>query len=356
MGSFPRSCQTSPTQGTIPEPQPDSLRATKAEGLVFSNDRAPGIRRIRSGSGFVYQHPSGKRVRETSHLARIRSLAIPPAYQNVWICTSPRGHLQATGRDARGRKQYRYHVRWRSQRDAQKFDHILEFGRALPRIRRRVAQDLRKSGLPRDRVLATIVRLLDKTLVRVGNEEYARANRSFGLTTLRNRHVSVKGNTLHLEFRGKSGIFHHISVNDPALARLVRRCVDIPGQELFQWIDAEGGRHRIDSSDVNEYLREAAGDSFTAKDFRTWYATVAALEALRELPVGNQREVKRQLKKVIVEVSVRLGNTPTICRKCYIHPEVLLGYSQGRLAGLPRTSTTNALRSLLGKRKRNVAR
>ena len=356
MGSFPRSCQTSPTRGPIPGPQPESLRATKAEGLVFSSDRTPGIRRVRRGGGFIYEHPSGKRVSEASHLARIRSLAIPPAYEAVWICTSPRGHLQATGRDARGRKQYRYHARWRSQRDAQKFDHILEFGRALPRIRRRVAQDLRKSGLPRDRVLATIVRLLDKTLVRVGNEEYARANRSFGLTTLRNRHVSVTGNTLHLEFRGKSGILHRISVNDPALARLVRRCVDIPGQELFQWIDAEGGRHRIDSTDVNEYLREAAGDSFTAKDFRTWHATVAALEALRLLPTGNQREVKRQLKKVVCQVAARLGNTPTICRKCYIHPEVLLGYSQGRLASLPRTSTTNALRSLLGKRKRNLPR
>jgi DNA topoisomerase-1 len=332
------------------------LRATKAEGLVFSSDRTPGIRRLRRGGGFIYEHPSGKRVSEASHLARIRSLAIPPAYEAVWICTSPRGHLQATGRDARGRKQYRYHARWRSQRDAQKFDHILEFGRALPRIRRRVAQDLRKSGLPRDRVLATIVRLLDKTLVRVGNEEYARANRSFGLTTLRNRHVSVTGNTLHLEFRGKSGILHRISVNDPALARLVRRCVDIPGQELFQWIDAEGGRHRIDSTDVNEYLREAAGDSFTAKDFRTGHATVAALEALRQLPIGNEREVKRQLKKVVCQIAARLGNTPTICRKCYIHPEVLLGYSQGRLASLPRTSTTNALRSLLGKRKRDSAR
>ena len=356
MGSFPRSCQTSPTQRSKPEPQPESLRATRREGLIFSSDHTPGIRRLRCGSGFIYQHPGGRRVREPSHLARIRSLAIPPAYRDVWICTSPRGHLQATGHDARGRKQYRYHARWRAQRDAQKFDHILAFGRALPKIRRRVAQDLRKSGLPRDRVLATIVRLLDKTLVRVGNEEYARENHSFGLTTLRNRHVSVTGNTLHLEFRGKSGILHRITVSDPALARLVRRCADIPGQELFQWIDAEGNRHRIDSTAVNEYLQEAAGASFTAKDFRTWHATIAALEALRRLPPGNQREVKRQLKKVITEVAGRLGNTATICRKCYIHPEVLLGYAQGRLAGLGANSTINALRALLRKRSRGAAR
>jgi DNA topoisomerase-1 len=259
--------------------------------------------------------------------------------------------LQATGRDARGRKQYRYHARWRSHRDSQKFDHILTFGRALPRIRRRVAQDLRKSGLPRERVLAIIVRLLDKTLIRVGNEEYARANNSFGLTTLRNRHVSVNGNTLQLAFRGKSGIFHRVEVNDPKLARLVRRCADIPGQELFQYIDAAGQRHRIDSNDVNGYLREISGDDFTAKDFRTWYATIEALALLRKLPVGNQREVKRQLKKVIADVAARLRNTPTICRKCYIHPEVVLAYSEGRLAGLA-GNTTNALKSLLRKRGR----
>jgi DNA topoisomerase-1 len=293
-------------------------------------------------------------VRQAALLARIRLLAIPPAYLDVWICTSPRGHLQATGRDARGRKQYRYHARWRSHRDAQKFDHVLEFGRALPRIRRRVAQDLRKSGLPRERVLATIVRLLDKTLVRVGNEEYARTNGSFGLTTLRNRHASVSGNTLHLEFRGKSGILHRIEVNDPTLARLVRRCADIPGQELFQWIDAAGARHRIDSNDVNEYLREASGGSFTAKDFRTWYATIHVLEALRKTPVGTQREVKRQLKKAIAEVAARLGNTLTICRKCYVHPEVIRAFTEGRLANLSGNTTANALRSLLRKRGRKT--
>jgi len=335
-----------------PEPQPESLQAVAAEGLLFTTDRDPGFRRIRRGRGFSYVAPDGKPLTDETHLARIRKLAIPPAYRDVWICLSPRGHLQATGYDARGRKQYRYHARWRSHRDAQKFDHILEFGRALPRIRRRVAQDLRKQGLPRERVLATIVRLLDMTLVRVGNEEYARANGSFGLTTLRNRHVSVSGATLHFEFRGKSGIFHRLTVSDPALARIVRRCADIPGQELFQWIDAEGGRHRIDSNDVNEYLREAAGGPFTAKDFRTWYATIEALATLRKLPVGNQREVKRQLKKVVTAVAERLGNTPTICRKCYIHPEVLVAYSEGRLAMLTERTTASALNRLLRKHSR----
>jgi DNA topoisomerase I len=325
-----------------------------AEGLLFTTDRDPGISRKRNGRGFHYFHSDGKKIGESALLTRIRSLAIPPAYRNVWICVSPRGHLQATGQDARGRKQYRYHARWRSHRDAQKFDHVLEFGQALPRIRRRVAQDLRKQGLPRERVLATIVKLLDATLVRVGNEEYARSNRSFGLTTLRNRHVSVTGDTLHFEFRGKSGIFHSISVSDPALARIVRRCADIPGQELFQWIDAQGGRHRLDSNDVNEYLREASGGPFTAKDFRTWYATIEALETLRKLPVGNQSEVKRQLKKVIVAVAARLGNTPTICRKCYIHPEVLSAYAQGRLVRLVGTTAARALNSLLRKRGRKA--
>jgi DNA topoisomerase I len=331
------------------------LRATRAEGLQFSSDLDPGIRRVRHGAGFIYRHPSGRRVREAALLARIRSLAIPPAYQNVWICSSPRGHLQATGRDARGRKQYRYHARWRSHRDSQKFDRILAFGGALPRIRRRVAQDLRKSGLPRERVLATLVRLLDKTLIRVGNEEYVRANNSFGLTTLRNRHVRVSGNTLQLEFRGKSGIFHRVRISDPKLARLVRRCADIPGQELFQYLDSDGNRHRIGSNDVNEYLREVSGDDFTAKDFRTWYATTEALGLLRKLPVGSQREVKRHLKSVIAAVAARLRNTPTICRKCYIHPEVLLAFSEGRLTGLT-GNTTNALKVLLRKRSRQLDR
>jgi DNA topoisomerase-1 len=323
-----------------------------AEGLEFTNDSRPGIRRKRRGRNFTYFHPDGRKVAEVAQLARIRSLAVPPAYRDVWICCDPRGHIQATGRDARGRKQYRYHPRWRTHRDAAKFDRMLEFGRSLPRIRRRVAQDLRKAGLPRERVIATVVKLLEATLVRVGNEEYARENGSFGLTTLRGRHVNVRGDRLTFEFRGKSGIAHSVSVSDPALARIVRRCADIPGQELFQWIDAEGERHRVDSADVNDYLREASGGPFTAKDFRTWFATVEALQALRKRPVGNKGEIKRELLATVAAVATRLGNTPTICRKCYIHPEVLTAFADGRLSVLNGTQPAVALRKLL--RRSNV--
>jgi DNA topoisomerase-1 len=286
-------------------------------------------------------------VSDPVQLARIRSLAVPPAYRDVWICCNPRGHLQATGRDARGRKQYRYHPSWRTHRDAAKFDRMLDFGRSLPRIRRRVALDLRKSGLPQARVLASVVRLLEFTLVRVGNEEYARSNGSFGLTTLRDRHVRVRGDELTFEFRGKSGIAHCVRVSDPAVARIVRRCADIPGQELFQWIDSDGRRHRIDSADVNDYLRDASGGPFTAKDFRTWFATVEALQALRRRPARNQGEVKRELAATIATVARKLGNTPTICRKCYIHPEVLAAYADGRLARLNGAQPGVALRGLL---------
>lgn len=336
----------------LAESQLEALRSAQAEGLIYTSDAEPGIRRVRRGRGFAYLSADGSRVTDASILARIRSLAIPPAYTGVWICANPRGHLQATGRDARGRKQYRYHTRWRAHRDAEKFDHVLEFGRALPRIRRRVAQDLRKPGLPRERVLATIVKLLESTLVRVGNEEYARENGSFGLTTLRSRHVSVAGDTLHFEFRGKHGIVHRVTVSDPKLARIVRRCTDLPGQELFQWIDAEGGRHRIDSTDVNDYIRETSGGSYTAKDFRTWFATLEALSLLRKCRVGSKREIKRQLSQVAGVVATRLGNTPAICRKCYIHPEIFAAYSENRLSALDEASPVAALRSLLRRESR----
>lgn len=289
----------------------------------------------------------GRTISDAGELARIRRLAIPPAYRDVWICPDPAGHLQATGRDARGRKQYRYHPEWRAHRDAAKFDHVLDFGRSLPRIRRRVSQDLRRSGLPRERVLATVVRLLESTLVRVGNEEYARTNGSYGLTTLRGRHVRVRGDEMIFEFRGKSGIFHRIRLSDPALARIVRRCADIPGQELFQWIDEEGHQHRVDSADVNEYLKEISGGPFTAKDFRTWFATLEALQALRRRPPGTKAEAKKELLDTVTAVARRLGNTPAICRKCYIHPEVLTAYADGRLARLNGAAPAAALRRLL---------
>lgn len=323
--------------------------------LAFTSDCQPGIRRVRRGRNFSYFDGEGRKVSDAAQLARIRSLAVPPAYRDVWICPDPQGHLQATGRDARGRKQYRYHPGWRAHRDAAKFDRMLEFGRRLPRIRRRVAQDLRKSGLPRERVLATVVRLLEFTLVRVGNEEYARSNGSFGLTTLRDRHVDVRGDKLTFEFRGKSGIAHSVSVSDPALARIVRRCADIPGQELFQWIDPQGGRHRIDSADVNDYLREASGGPFTAKDFRTWFATVEALQMLRKRPAGNKREVKQELAATVAAVAKRLGNTPVICRNCYIHPEILTAYADGRLARLNGAGPAAALRGVLRRRSLTAA-
>lgn len=350
-----------PVDRTAPEPAAAALSAARAEGLRYVSDAEPGIRRIKSGQGFRYVGPDGKRISDAAQLARIRSLAIPPAYKDVWICPSVQGHIQATGRDARGRKQYRYHSRWRTHRDGAKFERVLEFGRSLPKIRRTVAQHLRKQGLPREKILGTIVRLLEATLVRVGNEEYARTNGSFGLTTLRDRHAIVNGGTLRFEFRGKSGIVHKVAVADPAMARIVRRCQDIPGQELFQWIDDEGGRHRIDSSDVNDYLREACGQDFTAKDFRTWFATIQALEILRDACKDNQfedlteREAKRLVAEAVTTVAARLGNTPTVCRKCYIHPAVLEGFLDGRFSGLNGSSATRCLKQLLNVPKRKSA-
>jgi DNA topoisomerase-1 len=286
-------------------------------------------------------------VSAPGELARIRALAVPPAYRDVWLCTDPRGHLQATGRDARGRKQYRYHARWRAQRDATKFDRMLQFGRCLTRIRRRVAQDLRKPGLPRERVLATLVKLLERTLVRIGNEEYARANGSYGLTTLRNRHVSIRGQRVEFEFRAKSGVRRQVAVDDPAIARIIQRCADIPGQELFQWIDATGRRHRVDSAAVNGYLREASGGEVTAKDFRTWFATLETLQCLRGRKVGNTRSIKREVKAAVAAVAARLGNTPAVCRKSYIHPRIVSAYADGRLTRLNGCAPAVALRRVL---------
>lgn len=333
----------------------ETARGRRAR-LRFSSDREPGIRRVRCGRGFAYLDPAGRRVADARLIARVRSLAIPPAYRDVWICRDARGHLQAAGRDARGRKQYRYHPDWRLHRDAVKFDHILDFGRALPRIRRRVAVDLRRPGLPRGKVLATIVKLLETTLVRVGNEEYARVNGSFGLTTLRNRHVRRRNGHLCFEFRGKSGIVHCVEVSDPAIARIVQRCAEIPGQELFQWMDAQGTRHRVHSHDVNDYLREAGDGPFTAKDYRTWFATLNALDGLRRQPAGATRELRRQAKSVVAEVAGRLGNTPAICRKSYIHPRVLEAHAAGDLQRLAATRPEAALRELLRAGRGGTAR
>jgi len=299
--------------------------AETPRGLVWVSDDVPGIRRIRDRDGFAYVGPDGKRIRNAEELRRIRALAIPPAYEEVWICTRANGHLQATGRDARGRKQYRYHPDWRVARDADKFERMLEFGAALPRIRKRVAADLAApvaTRPKRETVLATIVRLLDTTHVRIGNEEYARTNRSYGLTTLRNRHAAVSGDRLQLRFRGKSGKEHELALDDPRVARVVRRCQAMPGQDLFQYVDEDGTVRGVGSADVNDYIREASGADFTAKDFRTWHGTAHAL-ALWIEGARAADGTRRSVKELLGEVARQLGNTVAVCKKSYVHPRVL---------------------------------
>jgi DNA topoisomerase-1 len=317
-------------QPTPAEPDP-ARDAARDAGLRYVRDDRPGIRRVRRGKAFRYLRPEGEPVRDDETLARIRSLAIPPAYTDVWICPHANGHLQATGRDARGRKQYRYHPRWRAVRDETKYDRVVAFGLALPRLRARVEADLALAGLPRLKVLATVVRLLATTLIRVGNEEYARANGSFGLTTLRDQHAKISGATVHFAFRGKSGVRHRIDVHDRRLARVVARCRDLPGQDLFQYLDDAGVTHAVDSADVNAYLHEAAGEAFTAKDFRTWAGTVLAALALKASAFETQAEAKRNVVAAIESVAGRLGNTPAVCRKCYVHPAVVDAYLGGAL-------------------------
>jgi DNA topoisomerase-1 len=300
------------------------------------SDNRPGIRREMGPLGFRYRDAHGRIIRDATTLKRIRMLAIPPAWTNVWICTDPRGHLQATGRDARGRKQYRYHHAWRATRDETKFDRMMAFAAVLPKIRARTCAHLALPGLPRDKVLATVVQLLEKSLIRVGNEEYARTNRSFGLTTLHDRHVDVKGSALRFQFRGKSGIKHAIDVNDPRLARIVRQCRDLPGQQLFQYVDDEGGLQDVASSDVNAYLKTITGEDFTAKDFRTWAGTVLALAALSAFESSESlAAARRKLLQAIDAVAGVLGNTRAVCRKSYIHPAVLDAFMNGGLPAPP---------------------
>jgi len=320
---------------------PTSHQAAAAEaGLVYVSDNQPGIRRSGSLPQFVYKDHDGKRVRDAATLERIRLLVIPPAYVDVWICANPRGHIQATGRDARGRKQYRYHPRWRSVRDGDKFEHVAAFAQALPLLRRAVRRDLKLAGLPRDKVLATVVALLARTLVRVGNEEYAKDNRSFGLTTLRNRHIGRSKGLLVFRFRGKSGKEHDIAIDDARLARIVRHCQQLPGQNLFQYTDDAGIVHPLDSGMVNDYLRAAMRDAFTAKDFRTWGGTLAAMSVLSRMPLpdalndraAHERSLAQLEKAAVAEVAALLGNTVAVCRKSYIHPEVFAAWRDGSLA------------------------
>ena len=310
-----------------------NARHAQAAGLRYIGDSVDGIRRVRHGSGFRYVHPAGDAVRDPSTVARIRALAIPPAWSAVWIAPRADAHLQATGRDARGRKQYRYHPRWREIRDETKFGRMADFARALPAIRRRVRRDLARPGLPREKALAAVVRLLETTLMRVGNLEYARQNDSFGLTTLRSHQVRVRGPRMKFRFRGKSGVYHDIELADPRLARIVRRMQELPGEELVQYVDESGGTHRIDSADVNAYLKDVTGRDFTSKDFRTWNGTVLAARALRRLPAcASLGEGRRHVAQAIAAVAKQLGNTQAVCRKCYVHPAVIDGYLDGSLA------------------------
>ena len=310
----------------------EALQSAKSAGLRYVTDTGPGIRRKKAGSGTVYVDTDGQPIRDPEVLARIKSLAIPPAWRRVWICPIPHGHVQATGFDAKGRKQYRYHPRWREVRDETKYDRMLVFAKVLPKIRARVERDLAKPGLSREKILATVVRLLETTLIRVGNEEYARRNDSFGLTTMRDRHVNVAGATLKFAFRGKSGVTHAIDLTDRRLAKIVKKSQDLPGYELFQYLDEDGTRRSIGASDVNAYLKETTGEEFTAKDFRTWAGTVLAARALQECKgFDSQAQAKRNVVQAIESVAKRLGNTKAVCRKCYIHPAVITQYMDGAL-------------------------
>ena len=311
----------------------DPREAAEAAGLVYVSDEDRGIRRERKGDTFEYYKPNGDKLADEATLERIRKLAIPPAYTDVWICPRANGHLQATGRDARGRKQYRYHPQFREVRETTKYEHMLEFARALPAIRAKLAEHMALRGLPREKVLATVVHLLETTLIRVGNDDYARDNKSYGLTTLRNPHVKVDGSELRFQFKGKSGKMWRLQVKDRRIAKIIRACQDLPGQRLFQYRDEEGEIRDVTSADVNAYLKEITGRDVTAKDFRTWAGTVMAALALQEFEAFDTKATqKKNLKAAIERVSARLGNTPTICRKCYVHPEVLNAYIEGDLA------------------------
>lgn len=311
----------------------DPIESAAAVGLRYVTDDIPGIRRQKVGKkGFIYLTPEGDRLDDPEEIQRIESLAIPPAYRDVWICPFANGHLQATGRDDRGRKQYRYHALWRSTRDQTKFARMIVFSQSLPAIRQRLEQDLSRSGLPKEKVLAAIVRLMELTRIRVGNEEYARTNQSYGLTTLQDEHVNIAGGTIQFQFRGKSGVDHEIAINDRRLARIVKNCQDIPGQDLFQYRDEQGNYQSIGSSDVNQYLREISGQDFTAKDFRTWAGTVLAAAELAEIGAfTSETAAKKNIVQAIKTVASHLGNRPATCRKYYVHPAVLAAYMDASL-------------------------
>jgi DNA topoisomerase I len=310
----------------------DPEEAAELAGLAYISDEHPGIRRHRAGKGFRYLSRAGTALTDKATLQRIKALVIPPAWTDVWICPKSNGHIQATGRDARGRKQYRYHSRFREVRESTKYHRMLAFAESLPVIRNKVSEHLGLRGLPREKVLATVVQLLEATLIRVGSDEYAKQNKSYGLTTLKNRHVDVEGSRLRFNFKGKNGKLWRLGVWDRRIAKVIRACQELPGQELFQYVDDDGETRDLTSSDVNAYLKEISGEDITAKDFRTWHGTVLAALALHEFEkFDNQAGAKKNIREAIQRVAARLGNTPTICRKCYIHPEILNTYVEGSL-------------------------
>jgi DNA topoisomerase I len=323
----------------------DPREAAELAGLRYVSDARPGIRRKKAGKGFTYTRADGSKLSEPDLLRRIKALAIPPAWTDVWICPFADGHVQATGRDAKGRKQYRYHVRFREVRESTKYEHVVAFANALPSIREKVRQHMNLKGLPREKVLATVVHLLETTLIRVGNDDYAKQNNSYGLTTLKQRHVAVDGNEVRFRFTGKSGKQWSLRVTDRRVAKIIKACQELPGQELLQYVDEAGNCQDVTSSDVNDYLKEITGKDITAKDFRTWAGTVLAAMALRELQsFDSAAQAKRNLRGAIEKVAARLGNTPTICRKCYVHPEVLDAYLNGNLLLELKTKAENELR------------
>jgi DNA topoisomerase-1 len=312
----------------------NAIESAKAAHLRYVSDEMPGIRREKHGAHFTYVAPDGSKIHDKKELARIKALAVPPAYTDVWICPLANGHIQATARDARGRKQYRYHKRWRETRDENKYERMIAFAQILPKVRKRVEADLALPGLPREKVLATIVQLLETTAIRVGNDEYAKDNNSFGLTTLRNKHAKIEGSNVRFSFRGKSGVRHALDLRDRRLARIIRQCQDLPGQQLFEYLEEDGSTRAIDSSDVNEYIRDISGDDFSAKDFRTWAGTVTCAVLLaQEVAEETASDRKQRVVTVIKDVAKRLGNTPAICRKCYVHPAIVdVFLEEGRLA------------------------
>jgi DNA topoisomerase-1 len=327
--SYTKNMSAAVTLPSGSAPDPEAILAAKSAKLRYVSDRDAGIARVRQHGRFIYRDNTGKEIIDAQVLARIKALVIPPAWTKVWICASADGHLQATGRDARRRKQYRYHARWRPVRDENKYEHLIDFARSLPAIRRRVNQDLLRPGLPREKVIAAVVRLMERTLVRVGNTEYARENHSFGLTTLQNRHVTIKRDQVTLDFRAKSGVQCYRVVSDKKLARILKNCRDLPGSELFQYLDENGERHSVDSSDVNDYLRNVSGRDITAKDFRTWAGTNLAIVAFCALK--EEKPTKKSELEVVRSVAQQLGNTVSVCRKCYIHPAVISNYHGGAL-------------------------